>query len=468
MHLQAYDYVGIAAYMAVMVWIAWLTRRIQRFHEYALASKQLPAFLLFASLAATYVGPGFTMGAVDKASTTGMYNYFLFLPYALQTYLVGVFLAPRLATFEGCSTIGDVMGRVYNPFTQILAGVSSVGICILFTAYLGKVGGTLLMSATGISFSAGVAVFTTASVFYTIFGGLRASVLTDTVQFILFSLIIPLVAIAAFFHPAVDLQTVAPAVTKLTPEAWTKDTALGAIAVALSFLLGETLIPPYANRALAAPSAVASKRAFVWGGLYCVFWLAVVTGIGLVAPHVLPAGAERGEATIYSMTKTVLPAGFFGALVIAIIAVIMSSQDSVINAGTVAFTRDLVAPFKTLSESAQMNLSRTFCVVIALAGITIAAWLPTIIAALLLIYSLWAPTVLVPLVLGLLLKQPGKHAAWSAMLAGGLTSVLWQFWFKNPHSIPPILPGLAASAAAFILGHLLSSPKQAPFPKKTV
>jgi len=136
------------------------------------------------------------------------------------------------------------MGKVYNRETQVLAGVCSVGVCMMFAAYLAKVGGILLEQVTGLSFTGGVVVFTVAAVFYTVYGGLRATVLTDTIQFIIFALVIPFIALAAFFHPSFDVHRASTAVIDLSHQAWTKDTILGITGVALAFLLGETLIPP--------------------------------------------------------------------------------------------------------------------------------------------------------------------------------------------------------------------------------
>jgi len=454
--LKPFDYAGLSLYLLLMVWIGWKTRRTPKFGDYALASKQLPAFLIFASLAATYIGPGFTMGAVAKGSEIGILAYFSFLPFALQTVVVGFFFAPKLAAFKGCSTIGDVMRVQFGKETQILTGIMSAVVCMLFTAFLAKVGGSLLQSVTGISLTTGVVVFTFASVFYTVYGGLRATVLTDTVQFIMFSLVIPIIAIAILASPHFNFNTAAESFTSLANLTLEKEGAVNIFGVALSFLLGETLIPPYANRALAAPTPDISKKAFVMAGIFAIFWLALMTGIGGAANQVLDQGAQRGDSTLFSITAAVLPPGFYGLLVMAVVAVIMSSQDSVVNAGTVSLTRDLVVPFKSLDDKDQVVLSRMFCVIIALGGIAVAAYLPGIIEALLLIYSLWAPTVLVPLLLSLVIRKPGRHAAWPAIISGGLASVGWRWIPEYSTFIPAILPGVVVSAVAFVVGHVIS------------
>lgn len=453
------DYLGLFVYLLLMLFVVILTRRTPKFLDFALASRRIPYFLIFASLASTYIGPGFSIGAADKAQATGYFNFLLFLPFALQTLLVGLFLAPRLAKLEGCYSIGDVIGRHSNIFGHILAGISSVAICVLFAAFLAKVAGDLLNKSIGLPFAFGVIAVSVLSVSYTLFGGIRASIITDAIQFTIFTLVIPLVVIFAIFKTEFSFIRASEIAISSTQTAWQESTTMSMVAIALSFLLGETLIPPYANRALASKSPLASRKSFVLGAIFCVFWLLLVTGIGIIAPQLNTEGNEK-YGSLLSVAIYVLPHGLLGFFLVAIIGILMSSQDSVLNAGAVAFTRDIIAPIfrikkQKFTDESQMIIGRIATIIIAVLGALIAGWLPSIIEALLLIYSIWAPTVMIPLVLGLLIKEPGRHSAWLAICFGGGLTILWDKVFGKPYGVESIIPGVLAGLFGFLIGFLV-------------
>ena len=65
----------VLAYVILLTFVALRARTAHEFEEFSLAKRSLPLALVFGSLAATYVGPGFTIGFVGKGFNSG----FLFL-----------------------------------------------------------------------------------------------------------------------------------------------------------------------------------------------------------------------------------------------------------------------------------------------------------------------------------------------------------------------------------------------------
>src|ERR1017187_4560608 len=143
MNLTNLDIAAIAGYFGLMVVLAYLTRRTKTFSEFAVGRRSIPTTMIFASLAATIVGPGFSVGVTSKSWNMGFLFYFLVVAFAAQTLLTGLFLGPKLTQERDCNTLGDVMRKRYGRFTQLLTGVLSVGLCIGFTAVMGKIGGSI-------------------------------------------------------------------------------------------------------------------------------------------------------------------------------------------------------------------------------------------------------------------------------------------------------------------------------------
>ena len=119
-----------AAYLSVSYCRLSCARTAREYAEFSLAKRSLPLALIFASLCATYIGPGFSIGFVGKGFQSGLLFLYVGLAYCAQNILVGLFIAPRLRSLTDCHTLGDAMGHKYNRACQVLAGVISVGLCM--------------------------------------------------------------------------------------------------------------------------------------------------------------------------------------------------------------------------------------------------------------------------------------------------------------------------------------------------
>jgi SSS family solute:Na+ symporter len=226
--------------------------------------------------------------------------------------------------------------------------------------------------------------------------------------------------------------------------------------IVLSFMVGECLIPPYANRALAAKTESASKKGFVAAGLFCAVWLAMVALLGVVAHGYLPPGTS-GDDVFITLAQKALPVGLFGLLLAAVIAIVMASQESVLNSSAVAFVRDIVGVAYTPSERAALFLAKVSTLVFAAAAVYAAQYAPSIIDGLLVLYSIWAPTILLPLILGLYMRNTKPAAGVLSILAGGTASLVWQTLLHEPYGVPAILIGLVAAALGYLVGQLTGS-----------
>ena len=458
MNLNAFDLTGIAVYFIAAGVFAYFVRRTKSFAEFAVGNRTIPRAMIFATMAATYIGPGFSVGFTAKGFSTGYVFYLLAMTYPIQMILVAFFFAPRLSRFRDCTTIGEVMAKRYGKFTHLLAGIVSVGLCIGFTAVMGKIAGHLLHSVTGLPLMVSIAIVTMFTALYTFTGGLRAVIATDALQFAWFSLVVPIALVIAFFKSPGTASEIAAKAGELTSSGFGGLSGIQILGIMVAFLLGETLIPPYANRALSAKTESASKQGFLWAGLYSIVWLGIVATLGIIA-HQFLASSTNPDDVFFAMGKKLLPYGTYGLLLAGVIGIVMSSQDSVLNAAAVSFVRDIVAVRGGLSDKNSLILSRVGTILIAGIAIVVARYSPSIIEGLLICYSIWAPGLLLPFLLGLYLKRTTPMAGWFSMIAGATTSILWQTVLKSPGGYPAILVGLLASALAYIAGHYLGKTK---------
>ena len=456
----------VVAYVVVLTFVAVRARAARRFSEFSLARRALPLALVFGSLAATYVGPGFSIGFVGKGFKSGFLFLAIGLAYAVQNILVGLFVAPRLRALPGCHTLGDAIGQKYDRKCQIVAGIISVGLCAGFAAVMAKAGGVVLTGIFGLPTWSSVIIVVGVTALYTTFGGLRASVITDAFQFTAFAILLPVMLLfVLLFHLDGGTATFAREASAATAAGFGSASLIEIVGLVALFLLGETLIPPYANRALASRTTHISRNGFILAGIFSMVWFMVTVALGISARTILPE-ATGEDHVLLDLVKSIMPASGYMLLLVVLVSIVMSSLDSLLNAGAVAFTEDIVKPFAELPDETALNVGRCATIVIAAIAAVGALAVPSIISGLLICYTIWAPAILPALIIGLWVKRPRPLAGILSMAVGTVVAImlwiiLWiifKFVFPREIEIPPliIIPALVSALLAYVLGHWLA------------
>ena len=159
-----------------------------------------------------------------------------------------------------------------------------------------------------------------------------------------------------------------------------------------------------------------------------------------------------------------MPAAGYALLLVVLISIIMSSLDSLLNAGAVAFTQDIVKPHVNLQDQAALSVGRGATIVIALTAAAGAVAVDSIINGLLICYAIWAPAILPALIIGLWIKRPQPLAGIFSMSAGLIVAVtLWVTlnlildWKTEAEIHHIIIPALAAALFAYAAGHWMQT-----------
>lgn len=446
----------VTGYLIILGVVAVRARAAREYSEFSLAKRSLPLALIFGSLCAAYVGPAFSIGFVGRGFQSGLLFLLIGLAYSAQNIFVGLFIAPRLRSLSDCHTLGDAIGHKYNRTCQILAGVISVGLCMGFAAVMAKAAGVVIHDVFGIPRWAAIIGVAFVTTLYTCFGGLQASVMTDAVQFVLFTILMPAILLFALFVPLHDGgAALAYELKTATTAGFQSVSWVQILGLVTAFLLGETLIPPYANRALATRSTSASRNSFVLAGLFSIVWFTVMISLGIVARAIVPPETAE-DNVLLTLVRTIKPPGGYAMVLVALLSVIISSLDSLMNGGAVAFTQDIVKPFVRVSDETSLVCGRLATVAIAAVAGVAAMAVPRIIDGLLMCYTVWAPAMLPTAVLGLWLARPRPLAGILSMTTGATMALSLQFvWHYTPEE-PTILLALGAAVAAYWIGHLLS------------
>jgi SSS family solute:Na+ symporter len=339
-----------------------------------------------------------------------------------------------------------------------------VGLCAGLSVVMANAAGGVVEQVFGIALWKAALLIALIAMGYTSLGGLKTSILIDSLQFAVFCLVMPAMFLFALVRDSGQgAAAFAPELEAATAAGFRSISAVEIVGLVAAWLLGETLIPPYANRALATQSRQASRNSFILAGVFSFLWFTMMISLGTVARTVVSPETE-GDRVLLSLVQTTMPIGGRMLLLLALISVIMSSLDSLLNAGAVVFTQDVVKPFARLSDRTALTCGRWATVAMALLAAAVAPAVPEIITGLVICYTIWAPAILPTAVFGLWLKRPRALAGILSMLTGTTVAValqIVQYAWPDTRVVPPILPALAASLAAYLLGHILANSREA-------
>ncbi len=440
----------IFSYLIIVLIIGvWAGRGVRNMQDYAVAGRSFGTLAIFATLSASFIGGGFTMGNAEKVFLVGLSNIVALWGFSLKEILVARYIAPNIQHYPDAISVGDIMEPAYGREARVFAGIFGV---ILSAGILGaQIGamGYIFNLFLDLSRSTGVALGLGIVITYATIGGMRAVVWTDIIQFTVLVIGIPLALYFGIEHvggwsavvekvPAEHLMIATEPIALI---------ALGSLF--LTFLLGETLVPPYVQRLLIGKTNQSVRRGTLFSGLLSIPFFACTGLIGLVAFAMNPA-LDANLAMPYVIQES-LPPLLQGIIIAAVISIIMSSADSFLNAAAIAFSNDIIKPLRktSLTPEAELRMARIVTLAVGILAVVFALSIDSIIDILIYSYNFWAPTILVPLAAALLGAPLSRYRFIAGATAGIVTTIVWSHLLNSPFGIDGLVVGAVANYLAF-------------------
>lgn len=444
------DVALVAAYLlAVLVLGLVAGARTSSFSGYAVVGRSCGSLVVFATLSASFIGGGYSIGNAEKVFLFGIANIVGLWGFSLKELLVARYLAPRVARFEGAVSIGDIMSTNFGRTGRVVSGALALFLCCgIVGAQVGAIG-VVFGVFLGLDVALGIAIGCGIVILYTTVGGMRAVVLTDIVQFAVLAVGIPLTLVLGLLY----VGGVGALVDAVPPDRWSlpgsSETWIGLAALFLAFLLGETLVPPYVQRLLIGRTSAATARGTLLSGLFSIPFFAVTGLIGLVALAIDPAMAPN--LALPQVVVTVMPPIAKGFVVAGIISVVMSSADSFLNAASVAVVNDVVRPLRAtpLAETAAFRLARLVTLAVGLLSVAFALTIESLLDILIFAYTYWAPVMVVPLAATILGVRRSARVFLAAAMAGFFAALAWNVLLDKPAHIEGFVIGALVNLAIF-------------------
>ncbi|MHC5075894.1 MAG: sodium:solute symporter family protein [Planctomycetota bacterium] len=445
------DFAVIVLYLCVVLLVGlWSGKGMKNLQEFSVSHRSYSSIVIFATLSASFIGGGFSIGNAEKVFRFGIVNILALWGFSLKEVLVAKFIAPRTGNFPDAITVGDVMERGYGKMGRIISGFFSVFLCAgIVGAQVGAMG-LIFNVFLGIEPIWGILIGCGIVITYSTVGGMRAVVLTDIIQFCVLTIGIP----AALVFGIVKLgglsaiKASVPAGHFSVPGETLTITAF--VSLFLTFLLGETLVPPYVQRLFIGKDATHTARGTMLSGIFSVPFFAITGVIGLVALTLDPK-LDPNLAMPY-VIRTVLPIGIRGIVIAGVISIVMSSADSFLNAAATSCVNDLFKPLRKnpFSERQELFLAKFTNCIVGIFAVIFAIKIQSILDILIYAYNFWAPVILVPLAAVFLGVRVTKAGFLAGTVVGVSGMLIWNGMLRSSVGMDGLVIGTVCNLIAFV------------------
>lgn len=455
-------------YMLAMLGVGMYFYRANKTKDdYYVGGRNIGSWHIGLSVVATDVGGGFSIGLGGLGFTMGLSGSWMLFTGLIGAWLASVFLIPKvfkLGKEINLFTFPQVFEHFFDKRVAFVAAIISAIGYLGFTASQMLAGAKLASSTfTELNIDHALLVMGVIAVVYTVLGGLKAVIFTDTIQWIillsgLIFIGIPMGYLSIGGWEGIT-STVRPEMLSLTNVKW-QDLVNWAITIIPIWFIGMTLY----QRIYASRDEKQAKKAWYIAGAFewpVMAFMGVL--LGLFARIAADQGMfiESGFDTVASLDaelglplllKTILPIGLTGLMMSAYFSAILSTADSCLMACSGNIVSDLLGRFVDFDVKKELRVSQVITLIIGAAAMIIALYMQNVLELMLYSYAFMVSGLFIPVLIALFSKKPNALAAFLSMCVGGSATLVLTFLdLKLPFGLDPIAFGLTASAAAYFI-----------------
>jgi SSS family solute:Na+ symporter len=453
----------LLAYFVLILLASFIfSKRMKNLEDFFLASRRLPAVLVFLSLAASWFGATSTLVSTDEALETGVSSFWIMGAPAVLTVLILAFFLARPIRRLPIVSLPDLVELRYGRAVRHLAAILIIWYMAVLAASQMVAIGHFLKSFLGTSYLSSLVLGTSVVLVYSVFGGLFSVTVTDALQF--FLLAAGIIGLFFFLSDTSSLREISLVASELGKDNYFnfffnfKKNFL----IFLSFTLAWTISPIAWQRIQAARTDRDARHGlFASSGTFFLLY-AVVVFVGMLSLPVF--FSQKLEEPLFSELISSRTGIFLGGILfVAIVAAVMSTMDTAINTGALSLTRDVFQQiFSSTREKRIVLVSRLSTLFVGGFAFLVATRFQSILKTLGLASEIMAEGLFIPGIAMIFLKKRFPMAGLLSLLLGGGYSLLrflcelkllplsWPSW---PYSVPY---GLGLSLAGFAVGIVIA------------
>ena len=456
-------------YMVAMLSVGfYFMKRNKNTDDYFVGGRKMGSWHIGLSVVATDVGGGFSIGLGGLGFTMGLAGSWMLFTGLIGAWLAAVVLIPKvfkLSAKHRFYTFPEIFRHFYGKEVAILAGIiSAIGYMGFTSSQI--LAGAKLASASFVALDMQTAliVMGVITVVYTVMGGLKAVIYTDTIQWILLISGLVLIGIPLSYFALGGYETIAqnlPAdFLNMGNVSW-QTIVNWAVTIIPIWFVGMTLY----QRIYASNSEKQARKAWFIAGIFewpLMAFMGVL--LGLFSRVALQEGFFDSlgytslsdidpEMGLPLLLRTILPVGLMGLMMSAYFSAIMSTADSCLMASSGNVLTDIIQRLTKLPEGKRMlHLSQLLTLVIGTLALLLATTMQNVLELMLYSYAFMVSGLFVPILAALYTRRPNHRAAFAAMLLGGGTTISLIVGDWNlPLGLDANIFGITVSALSYVM-----------------
>ncbi|WP_455168646.1 sodium:solute symporter [Aegicerativicinus sediminis] len=432
--LDTFDWICISIYFLVLLGIAfWVIKKKQNNTEdYFLAGRNVGWFVVGASIFASNIGSEHVVGLAGA----GAGNKLPMLIYEIQAWVVlilGWVFLPFYAR-SGVFTMPEFLEKRFDSRSRWILSIFSIVAYVLtkisVTIYAG---GVVVSALLGIDFWTGALSTVILTGIYTVLGGMRAVVYTETLQAIILVIgaaILTIIGLDKVGGWESMSETVTPEYLNMWRSASDPDFPWPTL------LITSTIVGVWywctdqyiVQRTLTAKNIKEGRRGTIFGALLKLLPVFLFLIPGVIALALKMRGElewETPDQAFPVLMSNLLPSGLRGLVAAGLLAALMSSLASVFNSCSTLFTVDIYK--KLRPNTPEKKLVRTGQIATMIVVIIGIIWIPIManISGVLYEYlqsvqSYIAPPITAVFLLGIFHKRINAQGAFVTLVVGFL------------------------------------------------
>ncbi|MGB5434716.1 MAG: sodium:solute symporter [Maribacter sp.] len=436
--LDTYDWISIVIYFLVLLGIAvWVIRKKkENTEDYFLAGRNIGWFVVGASIFASNIGSEHVVGLAG----TGASDKLPLLIYEIQAWVVlilGWVFLPFYAR-SGVFTMPEFLEKRFDARSRWVLSIFSIAAYVLtkisVTIYAG---GVVVSALLGIDFWTGAIATVILTGIYTVLGGMRAVVYTETLQAVL--LIVGAGVLTAIGLDRVGgwesmTETLSPEYFNMWRPATDPDFPWP------SLLITSTIVGIWywctdqyiVQRALTAKNIKEGRRGTIFGAMLKLLPVFLFLIPGIIALTLKMRGElhwDSPDEAFPVLMSNLLPSGLRGLVAAGLLAALMSSLASVFNSCSTLFTVDIYKKLRpNTPEKKLVRTGQVATVIVVVIGIV---WIPIManISGVLYEYlqsvqAYIAPPITAVFLMGIFYKRINATGAFATLIMGIVVAFL--------------------------------------------
>lgn len=457
-------------YMVAMLGIGFLFLKLNKSaDDYYVGGRKMSSLHIGLSVVATDVGGGFSIGLGGLGFVMGLSGSWMLFTGLIGAWMASALLIPKvfkLARKKNMYTFPQILEHFFDYRVAIVAAlISGIGYIGFTSSQI--LAGAKLASATfdGLDLQQALIIMGAIAVIYTVLGGLKAVIYTDTVQWIILMGGLIFIGIPLGYKAVGGMETIEatlqPEFLQLSNLSWQR-LVKWAFTILPIWFVGMTLY----QRIYASRDEKTARRAWIIAGVfeYPVMAFMGVT-LGLFARVAMENGlflewgygpevAGDEEMGLPILLRNILPVGLMGLMMSAYFSAIMSTADSCLMAASGNIQTDMLDKLYTRKRSKKeiLRTSQILTFAIGTIALILALKMTNVLDLMLYSYAFMVSGLFVPVIFALYGRNKSTPAAIVAMVGGGATTVLLsELNIILPYNLDANVFGITASLVLYLI-----------------